>query len=78
MKKPRCEWPGYKCESTAESFFQNIGDISPIPGLRMYIARCAIHEPDMDMPSGNTKGLPRSWFKRVTFEEYIVAQVMES
>ena len=77
MKKPQCDWPGYKCESVSEAYFQNVGDSSPVPGLRKYVARCSIHEPEMSMPTGTAKGLPRSWFKRVSFEEYIVALIME-
>ena len=74
MKKPRCDWPGYKCESESEAYFQNVGDSSSVS--RLYIARCSIHEPDLTADAIYKGGLPRAWFKRISLEEFIVSQVM--
>jgi hypothetical protein len=74
LKKPRCDWPGFKCGSESEFYYRNIGDQTP--GARRYAARCSIHIPDLK--TSKVGGLPRSWFKRISFEEYVVAQVMES
>jgi hypothetical protein len=71
-----CDWPGYKCGLEAEFFYRNRTTPQyPNEGpVKQYVARCEHHQPT----TKRTGGLPVTMYDRISREDFVVWQVMES